>query len=229
MDTADKTGALCFSHKKLDKFPVALQKVSGKLRNLDLSHNQLTTLPPWIESFTQLRNLHLNDNRLKALPNELAALVKLESLHVERNHLTALPESLAQLKNLKELGAAQNRLGQFPAFTLTLKKLDTLNLAQNALVALPADMSSLAVLELDLNQNQITVMPDTLARCPRLKTLRMEENCLPLTEVSEMVLAQSSISSLSLSGNLFNDKKLADQPGYDKYLERYTAIRRKLD
>ncbi len=37
------------------------------------------------------------------------------------------------------------------------------------------------------------------------------------------------MSTLSLAGNLFDEKKLLDVAGYDKYMERYTAVKRKLD
>ena len=45
LDTASKTGALAFPAKKLEEFPEPLQKVSGNLRNLDLSDNKLQLCP----------------------------------------------------------------------------------------------------------------------------------------------------------------------------------------
>ena len=37
------------------------------------------------------------------------------------------------------------------------------------------------------------------------------------------------VSNLALAGNLFDEKKLNDVEGYENYMERYTAVRRKLD
>ena len=38
--TAEKTGALNFTEKKLDEFPTALAKTANTLRSLDLSKNR---------------------------------------------------------------------------------------------------------------------------------------------------------------------------------------------
>ena len=39
----------------------------------------------------------------------------------------------------------------------------------------------------------------------------------------------SKVSLLALEGNLFDVKKLDGIEGFEKYMERYTAVRRKLD
>ncbi len=68
-----------------------------------------------------------------------------------------------------------------------------------------------------------------MAQCPRLKTLRLEENCLSLEAIPKIILTSSPISTINVNGNLFSEKQFADTDGYDKYLERYTAVRRKMD
>ena len=44
----------------------------------------------------------------------------------------------------------------------------------------PNGVDGLHLTELNLNQNQISSLSASLAECPRLKTLRLEENCLGL-------------------------------------------------
>jgi len=68
-----------------------------------------------------------------------------------------------------------------------------------------------------------------LAACPRLRTLRLEENCLSVDAIPTELLSDSKVSLLSLEGNLFDIKSLDTIAGYDKYMERYTAVKRKLD
>ena len=85
------------------------------------------------------------------------------------------------------------------------------------------------VTEMNLNQNQISSLSPTLAACPRLKTLRLEENCLTLDAIPSDLLTSSAVSLLAVEGNLFHIKKLEDKEGFDKYMERFTAVRRKLD
>nr|CAD7200343.1 unnamed protein product [Timema douglasi] len=81
-------------------------------------------------------------------------------------------------------------------------------------------VSELNVTELNLNQNQISSISDMISRCPRLKTLRLEENCLQLSAIHSSILADSKVSILALDGNLFDKKNLADIEGFDKYMDR---------
>ena len=37
------------------------------------------------------------------------------------------------------------------------------------------------------------------------------------------------VSTLGHKGNLFTEKQLADVEGYEAYMSRYTAVKRKLD
>ena len=39
----------------------------------------------------------------------------------------------------------------------------------------------------------------------------------------------SKVSLVVLDGNMFNVKKLDELEGFDKYMERYTAVKRKMD
>ena len=67
-----------------------------------------------------------------------------------------------------------------------------------------------------------------IADCPRLRTLRLEENCLQLSAIPSKVLSDSKISVLTLDGNLFEMKSLAQVEGYDQYMDRYTAVKKKM-
>ena len=71
-------------------------------------------------------------------------------------------------------------------------------------------------------------LSEDLAQCPRLKTLRLEENCLTLQTFSPKILKESSISLLVIDGNLFDTKDLVQVDGYTEYMERYTATKKKM-
>ena len=219
-----------FNFQKLDEFPEALQKVSGNLRNLDLSNNKITTIPKWIANFKSLKTLNLSGNQLNCLPEEIGQLSKLENLIVSKNCLSgALPKSLGKLKNLKELDASGNKLSKFPVSLAGLNHLNSLDLSSNKISAIPDGIEELQLTSLSLNQNQISSISPSLAQCPRLKTLKVEENCLSLGAIPTVLLTNSSVSTLNLKGNLFSEKQFANCEGYEKYLERYTAVRRKMD
>lgn len=217
----------------MEEFPDDLTKVSGILRSLDLSVNRLGSLPgPTIGSFKALKTLNLSANRLVQLPPELGQLIKLETLLLQDNRITELPSTCADLKNLKELNLARNGLTAFPAQILSkLRKLDSVDLSGNRITSVPDDeaVEAFNATELNLNRNQVSFVSARLAKCSRLKILRLDENCLSLEALPAQVLADSAVSTLSVKGNLFSEKQLAEAEGYQAYMDRYAAVRRKMD
>lgn len=110
-----------------------------------------------------------------------------------------------------------------------LKNLDVLDLSRNKITRVPPAVKGLCVIELNLNQNQLSELASDIADCPRLKTLRLEENCLQISAISPRIMKESLIANLCLDGNLFSSKQLIEVEGYDQYMERYTNCRRKLE
>ncbi|GLV43761.1 uncharacterized protein CBL_06915 [Carabus blaptoides fortunei] len=227
-ETAKKTGVLKISQKKLHEFPPAIRQLEGNLRTLDISDNKFTALPNEISCFIHLKHLNLSKNKLTKLPDCIGALTRLESLNASHNHLVSLPRTLSNLINLKQVYLADNQLKDFPLMLCGLKHLDMLDLSKNKINTIPSEASALNVTELNLNQNQISEISHYLAACPRLKTLRVEENCLQLSSINRKILTESKISNLALDGNLFEMKQFAEIDGYEAYMERFTAVKKKL-
>ncbi|MEE6492574.1 hypothetical protein FKM82_016606 [Ascaphus truei] len=161
------------------------------------------------------------------LPDELCKLKKLETLHLSGNQLTRLPADLGQLSALKSLNLSSNQLRVVPTQLFSLRHLDVVDLSKNKIQAIPDEVVGLQAIELNLNQNQISQISVQISHCPRLKVLRLEENCLELGMLPQSILGDSQISLLAVEGNLFEIKMLRDMEGYDKYMERVTATRKK--
>lgn len=227
-ETAKKTGTLKLSQRKLDEFPQNLRALASLLRTLDLSENKFTALPNEIGNFTLLKQLNVSHNRLTSLPGALGALTKLEGLNCSANQISSIPSSLSQLSQLKQVNLSDNQISDFPLMLCGLKHLDMLDLSKNRLTNVPDAAAGLYVIELNLNQNQITMISEKMAECPRLKTLRLEENCLLLNSVPLKILKESKVSVLALEGNLFEMKQFANLDGYDTYMERFTAVKKKM-
>lgn len=227
-ETAKKTGVLKISQKKLTEFPADLKQLEPLLRTLDLSENRFTAFPNEIGFFKLLKHLNVNQNRLTSLPESVGGLSKLESLSVCANKLTSLPQTLSNLSNLKQVYVSDNQITKFPLMLCGLKHLDVLDLSKNKITEVPPGVSDIHVTELNINQNQVSDLSEDIADCPRLKTLRLEENCLQLSAICPRILTDSKISVLALDGNLFDMKSLAEAEGYDKYMERYTAVKKKM-
>ncbi|CAG2253422.1 Leucine-rich repeat-containing protein 57 [Mytilus edulis] len=212
IDTAQKTGACQLSKLGIKEFPEDLYQLAKNLRTLDLSENKLHGLPQQIGNFTSLKSLILNNNKLESLPAEIGNLKKLETLSLENNHITSVPSSLL-----------------FPADLSKLRQLDALNLSRNGITTIPESVSSCQAIEINLNQNQVSVLPESVAKCPRLKVLRLEENCLEISAFTPQIMKHSQIALLAIEGNVFDFKQFNNLDGYEEYMERFTATKKKFN
>lgn len=227
-ETAKKTGILNISQRKMMEIPMNMKMLAPILRTLDLSQNLFKSIPEEIGIYVMLKNLNLSQNKLTTLPDAMGALIKLEILNASLNQINSLPDSMLNLKNLKQVNLSHNLIAEFPLMFCGLKHLDVLDLSKNKLTCIPDGVEGLHVTELNLNQNQISVISDKTAECPRLKNLRLEENCLQLNAIPVIILKDSKVSNIAIDGNLFENKQIADLEGYDKYMERYTAVKKKM-
>ncbi|KAL5008474.1 hypothetical protein ScPMuIL_014055 [Solemya velum] len=229
IDTAQKTGACQLSKLGLKEFPEDLQKLTKNLRTLDISENKIHNLPASIGKFSFLKNFNVSNNRLGNLPGEFGSLKKLEACSLENNVIVALPDSFNNLSNLRNLNLSGNNMATFPSQLCGMKNLDAVDLSRNKITCLPDIINTCQVIELNLNQNQISDLPDALAECPRLKVLRLEENCLEAAAFTPKIMKESSIALLAIEGNVFDMKVFNNMEGYEQYMERYTATKKKFN
>ncbi|CAH0405874.1 unnamed protein product [Chilo suppressalis] len=227
-ETAAKTGVLQLAEHKLREIPPEVHNLSEILRNLDLSKNRLPHLPDDISKFKQLKQLKLESNRLETVPESLSNLKKLELLNVADNSIGSLPKSLMSMTNLKQIYLNNNKLKHFPLELIGLHNLEVVDLSYNKITEIPPGMSKFYAVELNLSQNEISVLSEDLHEAPKLKILRLEENCLSLEAINPSLLRDSKIHTLNLDGNLFEVKQLASVEGYNEYTERYTAMKKKM-
>ncbi|XP_037580713.2 leucine-rich repeat-containing protein 57-like [Dermacentor silvarum] len=75
---------------------------------------------------------------------------------------------------------------------------------------------------------QVSMISESIANCPRLKMLQLEENCLQINSIPTQLLTNSNVSLLAVEGNLFELKDLQQKEGYETYMERYTATKKKM-
>lgn len=63
---------------------------------------------------------------------------------------------------------------------------------------------------------QISSLPESISEWPRLKVLRLEENCLEITALTPKIMKESQIALLAVEGNVFDMKKFNNVEGYDE-------------
>ncbi|CAE8622175.1 unnamed protein product, partial [Polarella glacialis] len=89
------------------------------LKYIDLSHNQLQSIPETIVKCRLLQELNLSHNSLKELP-ESYDLRRLQKLKVSFNELTKLPTQIGRSTGLQKLRINSNKIRELPASILVL-------------------------------------------------------------------------------------------------------------
>ena len=126
---------------------------------INLSNNQLESLPVEIGNLVALTILDLSNNQLQALPVEIGNLVALTMLYLSSNQLQALPVEIGNLVALTTLNLFNNQLQALPVEIGNLVALTTLYLSSNQLQALPVEIANLVALTtLDLSYNQLQAL-----------------------------------------------------------------------
>ncbi len=101
------------------------------LRELNISNNELDTLPPTLKSLQHLILLDASGNGLEQLGPELFALTKVQDLDLSRNQLRQLPTGIGNLSSLVRLDLSQNQLTRLPPELGRLGNLQYLSINSN--------------------------------------------------------------------------------------------------
>ena len=162
----------------LSEFPREIFQLADSLEILDLSGNQLSTLP-----------------------DDLPRLHKLRVVFCSDNLFTELPEVLGQCQQLSMIGFKANRISHVSPKALP-PLLRWLILTDNALTELPAEIGNCEHLQkLALAGNQLQSLPPELAKCTRLELMRISAN--QLTEFPKWLLGMPRLTWLAYAGNPF--------------------------
>lgn len=140
----------------------------------------LREFPPEIYSLADsLEILDLSGNQLDTLPDELPRLHRLRVLFCSNNRFQVLPPVLGQCPQLDMVGFKSNQIHTVPAAALP-PRLRWLILTDNRLETLPDELGRRPRLQkLALAGNRLRALPDTLAQCRQLELLRVSANQLP--------------------------------------------------
>lgn len=170
------------------------------LSRQDLSHNRFRRLPDSLGRLTQLRRLHVSNNALEALPATVGALEALEELEIYHNRLTALPQQIQTLSRVTRLDLRYNRLTGLPMLR-RMAALRELHVGYNALAALGDIGACLpaALTVLDLRDNKLRALPDSIVALTALERLELSNN--DLAELPPQLGTLPRLKALGLEGN----------------------------
>ncbi|GAA0909849.1 COR domain-containing protein [Virgisporangium aurantiacum] len=151
---ADRSSELILSGLGLTELPEEVRSLSG-LTSLDLSNNELATLPPWLADFTALERLDASGNNLQSVPESLRTLRSIRTLYLSDNRISYLPTWICDLGSLRKLDLEGNLLTILPACIGNLTELTHLYAARNSLATVPFSLAALESAHIDLERNPL--------------------------------------------------------------------------
>ncbi|XP_021535750.1 leucine-rich repeat and calponin homology domain-containing protein 4 isoform X1 [Neomonachus schauinslandi] len=174
-DLSDITQA-DLSRNRFPEVPeAACQLVS--LEGLSLYHNCLRCLNPALGNLTALTYLNLSRNQLSSLPPYICQL-PLRVLIVSNNKLGALPPDINALGSLRQLDVSGNELQALPAELCSLPSLRDLSVRRNQLSTLPDELGDLPLVRLDFSCNRVSRIPVSFCRLRHLQVILLDSNPL---------------------------------------------------
>jgi len=181
--------------ENLTEFPLAILTLADSLEILDLSNNQLSTLPDDLVQLQKLKIIFASHNRFEKLPEVLGKCESLEMVGFKSNQIHEVPDC-ALPKKLRWLILTDNQIKKLPESLGERPRLQKLALAGNRLTKLPSTMHKLVNLELlRLSANQLDECPEQLLSLPKLAWFAFAGN--PFCQTDVQVKSVPSISSSS--------------------------------
>ena len=189
----------------------------GVLRceSLNLSKNQLSSLPKSFAEMKQARYLIFYDNAFESIPEELTGFKNLKHLDFYKNKITGIPDFIGDMDNLQQLFLSFNKIEEIPDTLRNLKRLKYFYIHHNELHFIPdwitemdsierfgvgfnhllelPDLSKMkALYEFDAEHNLLERFPWELVEKPEMDILILRDNDFVLSDEEKMRLIQVS-------------------------------------
>jgi len=160
----------------LTEVPPEIFDLADALEVLDLSNNQLSSLPPEMARLSKLRVLFCSDNLFTELPAVLGQCASLEMIGFRANQIHTV-DGAALPAVLRWFILTDNHISEMPSALGRCHRLQKLMLSGNRLSTLPEEMVACENLEMiRIASNQFKKLPDWFFKLPRLTWLALAGN-----------------------------------------------------
>jgi len=174
----------------LTTFPAEIFSLADTLEMLDLSGNQLSSLPDDFIRFTKLTIVFFSDNLFTIFPDCLGKMPQLDIIGFKANQIQAISET-AIPANTRWLILTNNKIEQLPASIGNCHRMQKLMLAGNQLTGLPASLANCHNLELlRISANRLETLPEWLWELPKLSWLAFAGNKFSMQTAENAALTQ---------------------------------------
>ncbi|KAG5933564.1 hypothetical protein E4U53_000946 [Claviceps sorghi] len=182
----------------------------GALEMIDLHGNNITALPPHMETMSRLRILNMNENRLETIPFDSLCQLPLTELYIRKNRLTGvlIQQPIEALAHLQTLDASANQLTHMvpEGSKLSLPAAHAVSLSVNRLQSLPDMASWTSLLTLSMDENHIARIPESFTSLQKLRHADFSSNDISI--IPPEIARMQGLTMIRLTGNPLRDRKL---------------------
>lgn len=210
MDVSSLITRLDLSCNSLTALPSVVPWGLIRLQDLDLSNNLLKELPAAHNSqeviCSRLWQVNLSQNQLTTLPSALLHLTQIQRLYAAKNQLTVLFDiptdtNWIGLRKLEELDVSDNCLSSLPTAVMhCLKSLSFLNVSKNKLGSFP-DPWPCPLKQCKASSNEIESLPNAISIFWRTQLQEVDFSDNSLKELPSYIFELEALVSLRLCGN----------------------------
>jgi small GTP-binding protein len=195
----DEVTELDLSNNQISSLPPEIVQLTN-LQSLNIFRNQISSLPPEIVQLTNLQFLNISFNQISSLPREIGQLTNLQSLNISRNQISSLPREIGQLTNLQSLYISGNQFSSLPREIGQLTNLQILYIFINQISSLPPEIVQLTNLQsLNIFRNQISSLPPEIVQLTNLQFLNISFN--QISSLPREIGQLTNLQSLNISRN----------------------------
>eukprot|EP01133_Synstelium_polycarpum_P001517 gene1517-1772_t len=203
---ADAALTIDLSTLRLYMLPDSSISTMANVRELNLSRNNLNTLPIGFSRLVHLERLSFEDNALVNMAPETLrilarALPLLREINLSGNSLEDLPSTLADFPSLSIVKVRANKFAFMPEVIDRLPHLAELDISScHIATRIPSGCAHASLTSLNLSATHMVTMPDEIGDLSQLKSLYASDNALTTLPASIAKLAPT-LTELIIDGN----------------------------
>lgn len=217
-------GTVIGSANCIDQLPPSLAQLENVWR-LDFCSNLIAVVPSEYASLYSIRYVNLAFNKITEIPAALSQLEQIVEFDVSYNDIAELPDDLfASMPSLRLLVIAGNRrLRTLPSSFWKIEPLATLYANSLSLdnSSFPEEFSLPSLQRLDLSDNKLSSLPQSLSNCEYLERIAVAHNQITGTIPDFSYLYD--MKELDLSHNELVDDDLPTD-SFERLAERNVEI-----
>lgn len=177
---------LNISYNHIDSIPASLFDKCRKLHTLQYAGNELTELPLTI-FHPALKVLDVSENNLTTIPDAVSKCIQLEELDLHSNLLAAYPSSSFVLKALKSLILSGNPITTIGPWVMNQPVLKILFIDNTKIESLPEGVCNMTALRfLTIEEDFIEELPVCFCELKKLKVLMVSGSELSGDKLKEL-------------------------------------------